>query len=706
MNANFHCCKMALMVVLTIGFVLPVVAETPQSKLSGHWEGQIEIPNQPLKILLDFSKNDAGEIKGTISIPAQNASNLALDAIIVSEDSVRFTIKKIPGNPVFKGSFSTGGTSITGDYTQGGNTFSFAIQSAMSPTDRAKEALEGFDKFTEQAVKDWNVPGLAVGIVVGNQLVYAKGFGLRDMDEEEPVTPQTLFAIGSATKAFTTFTMATLVNEGMLEWDTPVRDYLPGFRMHDPVAADHLTPRDLVTHRSGLPRHDLMWYNNKEFTREDYVKRLRYLEPSADLRQKYQYNNLMFLTAGYLVEQLTDMSWEEAVRTLILHPLGMHQTNFSVAVSQKSDNFALPYREDEETLEEMPFRNITTLGPAGSVNSNIEEMSRWVAIHLKKGTMNGKTLLTPALVNDMHTPHMTTGGSSTRSEFSATSYGLGWFINTYRGHKHVHHGGNIDGFTALVTLFPNDGIGIIALANKNGTGLPGIITKHAADRILDLEPIDWNKEGLESREKGMEAQKSAEEKKGVTRIEGTDYSHELADYAGEYKHPGYGVLTVSRKKNGLEFTYNNITTPLQHWHYDVFNGGKADDDTFEDMKLLFRIDMGGNIASVEAPFEPSVGHIEFVRQPSSILSNPEYLDQFTGEYLLVDDTVSVSLSGNRLNLTIPGQPTYTLLPDLGEKFQLKEYSVIKVSFEKSEKDEVIALFLDQPNGRFTANRLK
>lgn len=301
---------------------------------------------------------------------------------------------------------------------------------------------------------------------------------------------------------------------------------------------------------------------------------------------------------------------------------------------------------------------------------------------------------------------MTTGSSSTRPEISTPAYGLGWFVNTYRGHKQVSHGGNIDGFTALVTLFPDDNIGIVALANKNGTGLPRIVTRHAADRLLDLETIDWNAEGLESLEKGKEAVESAEEKADVTRVKHTDMTHALSAYTGEYTHPAYGMLTVDTLNSSLRFTYNNITTPLEHWHYNEFNGMEAEDNTFESMKLMFRTDLSGNIATVEAPFEPSVDNIVFRKKPKKKLSDPAYLEQLTGKYVLVDDTVSVALTGNRLKITVPGQPTYTLIPDLGGKFHLEEYAVIQVSFTMDEQNQVTALNLDQPNGRFTAERVE
>ena len=226
-----------------------------------------------------------------------------------------------------------------------------------APTARAddpvKTSLEGFDAVVNKAIKDFKVPGLAIAVVKDGEVIYARGFGRRDVERDLPVTPRTLFAIGSCTKAFTTFVMGTLVNEGKLGWDNPVRTYLPGFRMSDPVATESITPRDLVTHRSGLPRHDMFWYNTK-LTGQDVVSRLAHFDPSEPLRSKFQYNNMMFMLAGYLIEKIDGRPWAEAVRKRILEPLGMASSNVSVLESQEADDFARPYDEQEGKVPRDP----------------------------------------------------------------------------------------------------------------------------------------------------------------------------------------------------------------------------------------------------------------------------------------------------------------------------------------------------------------
>lgn len=682
----------------------PQAAQTPS--LAGHWEGFIDIPGMKLEILIDFDKKEDGSWEGKISIPAQKAKDLPLGSITFSEKAVAFEITGVPGDPAFKGSLSDDGTQIAGEFTQTGQTFPFSLDREVSPIVKAEKALTGFDDIIKEGMKSLNAPGIAMAVVKDNEVIFAKGFGYRDVEEKLPMTADTLLAIGSASKAFTTFAMGTLVDAGKLEWEKPLRNYIPWFRLYDPFASERLTPRDLVTHRSGLPRHDLSWYNNFQASREEFVRRLAYLEPTADLREKFQYNNLMFLTAGYLVEVLTGKEWEDAIRTHILEHLGMKRTNFSVETSQKDSDFAQPYRERKGKIEKIPFRNITNIGPAGSINSSVNEMSHWLISHLNQGKFEGNQLINPQTLEDMHLAYMPTGGTPAIPEITPADYGLGWMIDTYRGHRRIHHGGGIDGFTALVSMLPQDGVGFVVLANKSGAALPTLLVRHAADLILGLETKNWIKEAAENKAKGLKLQEEAEQKKQTRRVSGTKLAHKLDDYPGDYTHPGYGDLKVFQKNEELFFTYNEITTPLEHWHYETFNGKRADDPTFEDMKLTFRTDINGFVASLEAPFEPSLEAITFEKRPNAQFFDPGYLKQFVGKYKLLTQAFTISLKGNSLTLFVPGQPVYDLEPGLGDEFIFKQFRSISVKFKFDEKGQVSSIELYQPNGIFEAERIK
>jgi len=673
--------------------------------LEGHWEGSIDIPGMKLEVDIDFRAKKDGSWEGDISIPAQKAKDLPLANISVAGEDVSFVISGVPGDPTFKGTFSADGTKITGDFTQNEQTFPFALGREASPVIKAKEAIADFDKIIEKGLKSLNNPGVAVAIVKDDEVIFSKGFGYRDVENKTPMTADTLMAIGSSSKAFTTFTMGTLVDEGKLEWNTPVREYIPWFRLYDPFATERLTPRDLVTHRSGLPRHDAMWYNNYTASREEFVRRLAYLKPTADLRERFQYNNLMFLTAGYLIEVLTEKTWEDAVRKRVLEPLEMKRTNFSVVNSQKDANHALPYREHKDKIEKIPFRDITNIGPAGSINSSVNEMSHWLLVHLNQGKFKDKQVINPQTVQDMHLAYMPTGGTPSIAEITPADYGLGWFVDTYRGHRRVRHGGNIDGFSALVCMLPDDGVGIVALTNKNGSPLPELLIRHASDLLLGTETKDWIGQTVERIAKSKDMQKEAEEKKVTRRKTGTVHAHKLIEYSGDYSHPGYGTLKVFLDEDQLAFIYNDITTPLEHWHYETFNSKRAEDPTYEDTKLTFRTDVNGFVAALEIPIEPTLEETVFRKKPDAKYFNAAYLEKFVGKYTLVNDSFTVSLKGDNLTLFLPGQPEYDLVPVLGDEFILKQVKIISVKFLTDEKDNVIAAEFIQPNGVFEAKRV-
>jgi CubicO group peptidase (beta-lactamase class C family) len=698
----------AVFVILSVAIAIPLAASAPQAaaptSIAGHWTGVLEIPGQKMEFDIDFAAKDGGWT-GDISIPLQKAKDLPLTGIAVQGTQITFIIQGVPGDPTFKGEISAEGKKIAGKMTQGGGTFAFSMERG-DPAAKILDALAGFDKIAENALQSLRVPGAAIAILKDDRVVYSKGFGLKDVEKKTPVTPETLFAIGSASKAFTVFGLGKLVDEGKVDWDKPLRTYIPWFRLYEKEDGEQLTPRDMVTHRSGLPRHDLLWYNNPTATREDLVRSLAYLQPSAGLREKWQYNNLMFLTAGYLLETLTGKRWEDAVRTLVFEPLGMKRSNFSVLESQRDNDFALPYGFENKTFKKIPFRDITTVGPAGAINSSATEMSNWVAVHLADGKFKGKELLAPQTVADMHKAHMVMGSAAETRDLMALSYGMGWFTDVYRGHRRVHHGGNIDGFSALVSFLPDDGVGFVVLTNMNGTPYPELLVRSAIDRILGLETRDWVGDAVKRRDQAEEATKKAAEKKNSRKVPGTKPAHPLADYAGIYAHPGYGELTIHFKDGRLEFVYNGIATRLDHWHYETFSGGKIVDPTYEDFKLTFRNDVNGRVAAISALFEPTVDEIVLAKKPDARQFDPAYLEKFVGRYDLSGQVITISLQGNVLFATIPGQPVLELQPDLGGEFILKQAKTVTFRFIVDDKGLVTGLESIQPDGTYESKRMK
>ncbi len=382
----------------------------------------------------------------------------------------------------------------------------------------------------------------------------------------------------------------------------------------------------------------------------------------------------------------------------------MKRTNFSVHDSQKDSDFAQPYGKRDGKIEKLPFRPITNVGPAGSINSSVNEMARWVIAHINGGKYGDKKIAEASTVEDMHRPYMTTGASSEFPEIVGGEYALGWFVDTYRGHRRVQHGGNIDGFSANVVLFPKDGVGMVVLTNLNGTPLRDLITHVAADRLLKAPATDWITQGASRRAVMEQAGREGEKKKEITRVQGTHASHKLEDYVAEYEHPGYGVLKVALRDGKLEALFNNIATPLEHWHYDTFNGAKAKDPTFSDMKYTFQTDVNGYIARVAAQFESSVKEIVFAKKIDARLVDPGYLSRYIGAYDLMGQAINVSLKGNALVAVVGGQPPLELVPALSGDFTLKQSQVVSFHFVMDDKGNAASFEIRQPGTVLTAKR--
>lgn len=675
----------------------PLLLAQPTSPCAGHWNGSIALPAGPLAFDVDFVTLPDGKCTGDISIPAQNARDVPLTDIRVKADSIRFTMTGAGGSPTFFGVRSADGRTISGRFTQGATSLPFSMATGVPPADAARVALAGFDAWVDSALVAWKAVGLSIGITVDGRTVYLKGHGMRDAEKRLPATPQTLFAIGSSSKAFTTFAMGALVDQGKLEWDVPVRTYLPWFRMNTDFATLHITPRDLVTHRSGLPRHDALWYNNSTMTREELVRRIAYLPLNKDPRETFQYNNLMFLTAGYLVGNINGTSWEDGLRQLVLTPLGMTRTNFSVKESQADADFSQPYRVRHDSIQKIPFRDISLVGPAGAINSSAEEMLKWVGLHLAGGKRGDTQVIQSATLRDMYRPYTPITGLGDNPELGPMSYGLGWFIDTYRGHYRAQHGGNIDGFTAAVTLLPQDRIGLVVLVNQDGAALAELISRHAMDRLFGGTRRNWSAEYLARQKAGAAAARVGEQKKGETRIPNAPPAHPIADYAGTYSDSGYGPLAVTLERDTLVLSYNGIRARLQPWHYETFSALRnPDDPTFEDAKLTFRTNASGQIDAALISLDALAPVSTFLRQPDARLRDAAYIARFTGRYQLPGGPVAVVTQRGGALFWDQGGGPLELRAESGSRYALKSMPTISIEFRVDTSGKVSGARVVQP----------
>jgi CubicO group peptidase (beta-lactamase class C family) len=541
--------------------------------------------------------------------------------------------------------------------------------------------------------------------------VLLKGYGLRDVQKRLPMTENTVQPIASITKSFTVASLATLVRDGKLNWDTPVRDYLPDFRLHNDYATQNLTVRDLVTHRSGLPRHDWAWYGSTA-TREELYKRLRYFEFSADLRQRFQYNNFMYMTAGYLGGKVAGSDWESLVRSNVFVPLAMNTASFTVADMLKQPDHGTGYAlDDHDQPQPKPYQELVAMGPTGSINASARDMANYLLMYTQGGQFSGKTVIAASDLREMTSPQFVLPDSRLWPERTAPQYGMGFFLEHYRGIPIVHHGGNLEGLSSILMFVPGRNVGIYAAVNVSGSYLRDVLMYSALDRLLGLAPIDWSTRYKELRDKNKAAEKSAKAQNLTPRKSGTQPAHPLDEYIGEYFNEGYGTLTISRGDgkggNALTLGYNGFSTPLKHFHYEVFEAPENELNELERSKVQFVTDMEGEVSSLRTDFEPAVKPIEFKRLPDRALRDPKVIAPFAGTYEIGPIKLVVTLrADNVLTLSVPGQPVRELEGVRGRRFNIKGLNGYSVEFVASAGGEISQMALYQPGSNRVATRVK
>ena len=569
-------------------------------------------------------------------------------------------------------------------------------------------SLDGLDAYMEKIVKDWNVPGIGVAVVAKDRVVFAKGFGYRDYGRKLPFTPRTVVPIASNTKLFTATAAGLLVEDGKLEWDKPVRDYVPSIQFHDDELNRTVTIRDMLSHRTGITRHDSIWYKS-DFTRKELFERLRYLEPTQPMRQTFLYNNMMYAGAGYVIELLSGRKWEDFVRDRLLAPLGMTSTVFSIADLEKAPEHGVPFTERRDSFElySIPYyEEAEGVGPAGSMNSNLEDMSRWVTAQLGAGTLDGKQVVPSAVVKATMAPALAMPNAALEArgygELLNAAYGTGRWTASYRGHLISYHGGDINGFHSQVYVMPQDGVGVVVLViGDHAAPLYNVVTYDVYERMLGLDQTPWSERMLAIRLKGKEAGKQARARAGAGRVEGTKPSHPLDDYAGEFEHPAYGVVTVARKDDGLLFDFHKIKLPLAHFHYDRFD--TPDDEQDGQWSLNFGTNPQGEIDRALISLDEA--EVAFHRRVPRELSLPETLQTYAGTYLSPTGArFEVVLRGGTLGVARPGQPLQALLPWKPRRFRVKEFSDVIVEFVASADGRVTALKQIDPSGEYVSPR--
>jgi CubicO group peptidase (beta-lactamase class C family) len=461
------------------------------------------------------------------------------------------------------------------------------------------------DAYVARDMKTFDVPGIALAIVKDGKVVLAKGYGVRKLGDAAPVDENTLFGIGSNTKAFTSAALASLVDAGKISWDDKVYERLKGFQMYDPYVSHEMTIRDLLTHRSGmgLGEGDLLFWPHTTFTREDIIYRLRFMKPASSFRSHYAYDNLMYIAAGQIIPAVTGKTWEEYIREKILQPLGMKTTNLSTTAFKPGDDYAWPHSKVDGKLQTIPFQDLDNAGPAGAINSSVAEMSQWITLQLNHGKFPGREdrLFSERQSQEMWTAQTLTpiGAddsplASLRPKFAA--YALGWGIRDYHGRKLVGHTGGVSGFVSRVMLVPEEHLGVVILTNAEQAGAFDSILFHILDYYFAAPPTDWIA--------AFKATKDTEEKVANRIMIDSDNrsnlvrpSLSLDKYAGAYTDAWYGSATIRLDGANLVLTLDHTpkaVADLQIWQYDTFKAHWRD-RTIEDAFVTFTLNPDGSV---------------------------------------------------------------------------------------------------------------
>lgn len=475
-------------------------------------------------------------------------------------------------------------------------TFCFTANAQQS------QDIDGLKAYLQAARIKWNVPALSVGIIHNDSIVILEGYGEREAGTGKAVDGNTLFAVASNTKAFTATALGILVDEGKLKWDDKVTDYLPWFRLYDPYVTANMTIRDLLTHRSGLATFsgDLIWYGSS-YTHQEIIKRAALLKPVYGFRSNYGYSNIMYLTAGEVIEVVSGQPWEVFVKQRILNPLNMSHTLTSTSQLNTADNIAMPHNDVGDKIIQISYLNWDNIAPAGALISSSSDMLKWLRFQLNNGKVGDSTLVKAATMREMQKPHtvMNISEYSERlwpsTHFKA--YGLGWSLMDYHGRKVISHSGGYDGMISFSGFVPEENLGFVILTNKNSS-LYYPLSFKILDSFLSNDTTDWSNNFYKiiARNEAMDKKERQEEK--ANQITGTSPTLPLEAYSGTYTSDIYGEIVIELKNNVLNLRFVQTPmfhSPLKHWQYNTFTLEFPDVPSLPEGKAAFILDMESNV---------------------------------------------------------------------------------------------------------------
>jgi CubicO group peptidase (beta-lactamase class C family) len=438
--------------------------------------------------------------------------------------------------------------------------------------------IQKLDEYFQKSLDEWKIPGMAIAIIRNDSVIFAKGYGVKDISKPDKVDENTLFGIASNTKAFTSASIALLVEENKLNFDDKVQKYLPYFELYNDYVSQNFTVTDLLCHRSGLVTFsgDLLWYSTN-YNREEIIKRAKYLKPKFDFRTTYGYSNLMFLTAGEIIPKLTNKSWDEFVSERFFVPLNMKNTNSSISKFGTNQNIAQPHDLIDGKIQKLRYISWDNIAPAGAINSSVADMSNWIRMLLNNGKFEGKTIISEESLKKLWSPQTIKELGRFEEKYTPSThfstYGLGWELFDYHGRKIVNHSGGLDGMISKVVLVPEEKLGFVILTNSINW-LPDALMYKVLDTYLSSENFDWSNLFYKFYTGNKEYEKEEFAKKESERNKNTKPALELEKYCGTYNSILYGDCEVKLEKGKLQIQLLpalDFMSKLEHWQNDTFS---------------------------------------------------------------------------------------------------------------------------------------
>ncbi len=463
------------------------------------------------------------------------------------------------------------------------------------------------DTYLEKALNDWKIPGMAVAVVQGDSIAFAKGYGIKEYGKKGKVDSKTLFSIASNTKAFTSGALSQLVEAGKISWDDKVIDYLPWFKMYNNYVTDEMTVRDLLCHRSGLKTFsgDLLWYGSK-YTGREVIERARFLKPEYGFRTHFGYSNIMFSAAGEIIPVLTDKTWKEYIRTNFFKKLEMNSSLLSVSEINNKSNIAMPHHT-ADGINPLPIKymNWDNVAPAAAIISNVEDMSNWLIMNMNEGVFKGDTVLDASQIWEMQSTQTPDNSSKGWLSYFPTkhfsTYGLGWSIFDFKGVKVINHGGGADGMISQTMIVPEEDFGIVVLTNSINY-LPNAMMYYIIEDYFGDTSKDWSGFWLKVYDYGKSMEKKENEEIQRSRVKDTKPSLKLKDYVGTYGGDLYGNAEVKIVDNHLvlDFLPSDILIgDLTHWHHDTFEIKLRNSPTLPKGLVQFILGQDGKVSELK-----------------------------------------------------------------------------------------------------------